>query len=158
MFSKHNQPSSRKRAVAATAAAPPAQAPQPQPQPPRPRSVSMIGEGVFVAGDILGPGELHLDCAVRGDIHVDQLVVCQQGRVEGAIQARLVEVRGRVVGAITAQQVRIYATGSVQGDISHEQLAMETGADFQGRSLRRKRAEPAQPQPQPQPQPVLARL
>jgi hypothetical protein len=50
--------------------------------------------------------------------------------------AEAVEVRGRVVGAITSKQVRLYGTSYIDGDITHEQLAMETGAFFQGRSLK----------------------
>jgi cytoskeletal protein CcmA (bactofilin family) len=52
-------------------------------------------------------------------------------------------VRGKVSGSITAKQVRLYGACHVDGDITHEQLAMETGAFFQGRSLRLQR--PAQP-------------
>jgi cytoskeletal protein CcmA (bactofilin family) len=87
----------------------------PAPAPEKPHSVSMIAEGLAITGDVTGDGELHLDCSVRG----------------------------RIIGAVAAQQVRLYATASVEGDITHEQLAMETGANFQGRSLKFKRAEPA---------------
>jgi cytoskeletal protein CcmA (bactofilin family) len=41
----------------------------------------------------------------------------------------------------------------VEGDITHEQLAIETGAFFQGRSLRLQRAAP-QPQITPPRQPA----
>jgi cytoskeletal protein CcmA (bactofilin family) len=62
-----------------------------------------------------------------------------------------------VVGAITAKQVRLYGTAYIDGDITHEQLAMETGAFFQGRSLKFQRpAAPPQPQPAPAPQQALA--
>ena len=55
-----------------------------------------------------------------------------------------------MIGAVTAQAVRLYGTARIDGDITHEQLAMETGAQFQGRSLKFRRPAPAQPQPQPQ--------
>jgi cytoskeletal protein CcmA (bactofilin family) len=32
--------------------------------------------------------------------------------------------------------VRLYGTAHVDGDITHEQLSMETGAFFQGRSVK----------------------
>ncbi|MFY8143050.1 MAG: polymer-forming cytoskeletal family protein, partial [Caulobacter sp.] len=52
----------------------------------------------------------------------------------------------------TAQSVRLYGTARVDGDITHEQLAMEPGAEFQGRSLKFRR-----PAPSPQPgQPAAA--
>ncbi len=52
-------------------------------------------------------------------------------------------MRGKVIGAITARQIRLFATAHVDGDMTHEQLAMETGASFQGRSLKFQR--PAAP-------------
>ena len=53
------------------------------------------------------------------------------------------EIRGRIIGSVTAKQVRLYGTAYIDGDITHEQLAMETGAFFQGRSLKFQRAQPA---------------
>ena len=73
---------------------------------------------------------------VRGDVVVARLSIGEDGHVEGAIQAEVVEVRGRVVGSITAKQVKLYASCHVDGDITHEQLTMEAGAFFQGRSLK----------------------
>jgi cytoskeletal protein CcmA (bactofilin family) len=65
-----------------------------------------------------------------------------------------VEVRGRVSGSITAKQVRLYGGAHVEGDITHEQLSIENGAFFQGRSLRLQRpAAPAQITP-PKPRAV----
>ncbi len=152
MFSKQNDRNGKAPSVDFSAPAP-----APQPTPEKPQSVSMISEGVAVTGDIIGEGELHLDCAVRGDIRVGKLVVGQKGRVEGSIHARVVEIRGRIVGAVAAQQVRLYATASVDGDITHEQLAMETGANFQGRSLKFKRPDPVPAAaPTPVQAPVLA--
>jgi cytoskeletal protein CcmA (bactofilin family) len=41
-----------------------------------------------------------------------------------------------VVGTIFGKSVRLYGTAHVDGDITHEQLSMETGAFFQGRSVK----------------------
>ena len=73
---------------------------------------------------------------------VARLAIGETGRIEGSVQADVVEVRGRVTGAITAKQVRLYASAHVDGDITHEQLTMEAGAYFQGRSLRFQRPAP----------------
>ena len=66
------------------------------------------------------------------------------------VYAEAIEARGRIIGAVTAKQVRLYGTAYVDGDITHEQLAMETGAFFQGRSLKFQRpATPPAPAPSP---------
>lgn len=127
--------------------------PQPvAPAPVRPKPASMFSQGLTVRGDIVGDVEVHVDCAVLGDIKVGKLVVGPNARIEGSIIAQAIEVHGLVIGAVTAQAVRLYGTARVDGDITHEQLAMETGAEFQGRSLKFRR--PVAPQPQahaPQP-------
>ncbi|WP_395444651.1 polymer-forming cytoskeletal protein [Caulobacter sp. UC70_42] len=131
-----------------------AAAPQAQPAAPapaRPKPASMFSQGLTVRGDIVGDVEVHLDCVVLGDIKVGKLIVGPNARVEGSVIAQAIEIHGLVIGAVTAQAVRLYGTARVDGDITHEQLAMETGAEFQGRSLKFRRPAPAQPQPQPQP-------
>jgi cytoskeletal protein CcmA (bactofilin family) len=103
-------------------------------------------------GDISGGGDIQIDGTVKGDVRVDHVTVGESGQIEGGVYAEAVEVRGRVSGSITAKQVRLYGACHVDGDITHEQLAMETGAFFQGRSLRLQRPAPAaQPAPAPKP-------
>jgi cytoskeletal protein CcmA (bactofilin family) len=108
-------------------------------EPPRklaPKVASLISADISIEGSITGDGELQIDGIVRGDVRVARLMVGETGHVEGSVFAEAVEVRGRVVGAVTAKQVRLYGTSYIDGDITHEQLAMETGAFFQGRSLK----------------------
>ena len=118
----------------------------------RARVASLISADITIEGNVTGDGELQIDGVVRGEVRVGKLTIGDTGHVEGAIIADAVEVRGRVVGALTAKQVRLYGTAYVDGDITHEQLAMETGAFFQGRSLRFQRA--AAPAPEAAPAPV----
>jgi cytoskeletal protein CcmA (bactofilin family) len=97
---------------------------------------SLIAENVAVAGDLSSDGEVQLDGALRGDLKVGRLSLGATGQVEGTIEADTVEVRGRVVGAITAQTVRLFASAQVDGDITHAQLSIEAGAHFAGRSVK----------------------
>ena len=113
----------------------------PDPTPPRkatgtPKVASLIASDTTINGGISGDTELHVNGVVHGDIVVARLSIGETGHVEGAVQAEIVEARGRVVGSITAKQVRLYASCHVDGDITHEQLTMEAGAFFQGRSLK----------------------
>jgi cytoskeletal protein CcmA (bactofilin family) len=132
-------------------------APQPQAAtaPVRPKPVSMFAQGLTIRGDVVGDLEVHLDCVVLGDVKVGKLIIGPNARIEGSVISQAMEIHGLVIGAVTAQTVRLYGTARVDGDITHEQLAMEPGAEFQGRSLKFRRPAPAQAQPQahaPQPQ------
>ena len=110
-----------------------AQPPQPAP---KPKPASLIGPGLCVQGDIAGEAEVQIDGLVRGDIRVGKLSLGPQGRIEGSVVAVIAEIRGHVKGPMKARQVRLYGTAHIEGDIAHEQLAMETGAVFEGRSVR----------------------
>ncbi len=109
---------------------------------------ALISEDLTVNGGMVSEGEVHIDGKVCGDVKVARLTLGEGGMIEGAVTAETVEIRGKVVGPITAKLVRLFASSHVDGDITHEQLAMETGAYFQGRSLKLQR--PAAPGPTPQ--------
>jgi len=108
---------------------------------------SLIANDMTLEGNITGGGELQVDGTIKGDVRVERVTIGDTGQVDGGVFAEAVEVRGKVSGSITAKQVRLYGACHVDGDITHEQLAMETGAFFQGRSLRLQR--PPSPRPEP---------
>jgi cytoskeletal protein CcmA (bactofilin family) len=110
---------------------------------------SLIANDITLEGNLTGDGELQIDGVIRGDVRVARLTVGETGHVEGGIYSETAEIRGRVVGSITAKQVRLYGICYVDGDITHEQLAIESGAFFQGRSLKFQRAPAAQQAAQP---------
>jgi cytoskeletal protein CcmA (bactofilin family) len=139
MFSKRAKDSEAPVAKAEVAPAPAADAA------PRPklRAASLLSEDLTVEGNVVCDGEVQIDGVVRGDVRVCRLTIGETGHVEGQVFSEAVEVRGRVIGSITAKQVRLYGTAYVDGDITHEQLAIESGAFFQGRSLKFQRPAPA---------------
>lgn len=158
MFSKttntgHN--SGRPAAPAQPAPAPvshaaPAPAPAAAPrQASRPGSV--IGADLVFEGSITGEGELMVDGAVKGDIHVSRLVIGEHAHVEGTVRGGSVEVRGRVIGNVEGKAIRLLETAHVEGDITHEQLSIDVGAFFQGRCAQFRNQPAAQAQPVAQP-------
>ncbi|MFT4075591.1 MAG: polymer-forming cytoskeletal protein [Asticcacaulis sp.] len=108
------------------------------------KPLSSFGSGLLIEGNITGNGDLHLDGTVRGDVKVAHLIVGESGNIEGKVEAETVEVRGRIVGSITGKQIKLQATAYVEGDITHDQLAIDVGAFFQGRCLQSRRPEPVQ--------------
>jgi cytoskeletal protein CcmA (bactofilin family) len=108
-----------------------------------PKPASLISQDLTIEGGIVGEGELHVDGVIRGDVRVDRLTLGDTGHIEGSVQAESVDIRGRIIGTVTAKQVRLFGTAYVDGDITHEQLSVETGAFFQGRSLKFQRPAPA---------------
>ena len=118
-----------------------------------PKPASLISQDLTLEGGVVGEGELHVDGVIRGDVRVGRLTLGDTGHIEGSVQAESIDVRGRIIGTVTAKQVRLFGTAYVDGDITHEQLSVETGAFFQGRSLKFQRPAPvalAAPEPEVQ--------
>jgi cytoskeletal protein CcmA (bactofilin family) len=107
------------------------------------KGFSTLGTGLVIEGNVSGSGDLLLDCTVHGDVKVSHLTVGESGNIEGKVEADTIEVRGRVVGSIKGTQVKLQATAYVEGDITHEQLAIDVGAYFQGRCLQTRPAPAA---------------
>ena len=120
------------------------------------KAASLIAHDMTLEGNITGGGELQVDGAIKGDVRVERVTIGEGGHVDGGVYAEAVEVRGRVNGSITAKQVRLHGACHVDGDITHEQLAMETGAFFQGRSLRLQRPATQPPTQAQRPAPASA--
>jgi cytoskeletal protein CcmA (bactofilin family) len=100
-------------------------------------AASFIAENAALEGDLESQGDVQLDGALTGDISAQNLTIGETGRVVGSIEAETVEVRGEVSGSIKAHSVRLHGAARVTGDITHEQLSIEAGARFQGRSIQR---------------------
>ena len=120
------------------------------PAPVSQRGLSTLSADLQFDGNITGGGDLQIDGAIKGDVRVGRLIVGETGAVEGNVSGDYVEIRGRVVGAISGKQVKLIATAYVDGDITAEQMSIDIGAYFQGRVLQGRREAPA-PTPAPRP-------
>ncbi len=139
------------------------QAAQPRPATPAPqaqpaRNLSTLSADLKFDGNVSGSGDLQVDGQIKGDVKVGRLIVGETGAIEGGVSADYVEVRGRIVGAVSGKQVKLISTAYVDGDITAEQLSIDIGAYFQGRCIQGSRgAAPAQAAaPRPSAQPAVA--
>jgi cytoskeletal protein CcmA (bactofilin family) len=74
-----------------------------------------------------------------------EIIIGEQGKVTGTVSAERVIVRGRTSGVIRAMTVALQASARVEGDIHHMSLAIEEGAEFDGRCRRPANASELQP-------------
>lgn len=99
-------------------------------------AASIIGEDLTVTGNIISKGEVQIEGEVQGDVYCAALTIGDKGRVRGAIVAEEAGVRGRVDGSIHALNVTLEPNSHVEGDICHQNLQLEQGSYFEGRSRR----------------------
>lgn len=97
---------------------------------------SVIGDGLKIQGNIASEGNLQVDGHVQGDVSVKSLTVGPEGHVEGKITAHEIMVYGKVTGEMVARIATLGRTARVVGDVAHENLSIESGAEFEGRCIR----------------------
>ena len=104
--------------------------------PAQPLEPSLISPDATITGDIVSVGKMVLDGKLKGTARAFELVVGQNGDVDGDVIGDRVSVLGTVRGNIRGVEVNLIKGCNVRGNILHEQLSMESGAVFEGRIAR----------------------
>jgi cytoskeletal protein CcmA (bactofilin family) len=97
---------------------------------------TIISEDIKVRGDLKSDGEIQIDGSVEGDVEGKSLSVGPSGVITGGVTAEEVLVRGQVNGQIHARVVTLTKSARVKGDVLHETLSIEPGAQFEGHCRR----------------------
>lgn len=95
---------------------------------------TVLAPDVNFSGTVYFKKPLMIKGHVSGTIKADSdLYVDENAVVEATISAESVSIRGVVIGNIVARRrVDLYASCSVDGDITAPEVAMETGCRFNG--------------------------
>jgi cytoskeletal protein CcmA (bactofilin family) len=104
-----------------------------------PSAKSVIGNDLKIIGQglkIISQGTLQVDGEVEGDVGGSEVIIGEKGKVTGTVAAERVIVRGQISGVIRGATVTLQSSARVEGDIHHMQLAIEQGAEFDGRCRR----------------------
>jgi cytoskeletal protein CcmA (bactofilin family) len=128
------------------------------------RSTAMIGENVFITGQIFAKEDLIIDGQIDGTVELleNKLTIGKNGKVKAHIKAREVTVMGAVQGNVDAtDKIELRRDAHLVGDIRAARIAIEDGAMFKGsiditrteqpKAAPRPAAAPVQPVPNMQP-------
>jgi cytoskeletal protein CcmA (bactofilin family) len=128
-----------------SAASQPQPARQPQGSAQPPSTVTVIARSNRVEGTVLGSGDIRVEGHIQGAVDsTGQLLVAENGRVEGKISSRGVTVSGRVQGDILAKErIELQASAVVEGNITAPRILINDGATFDGQVLMKDPAEHA---------------
>lgn len=102
----------------------------------KPAAPTIISADLKVTGNLTSEGEVQIDGVIDGDVKSARLSVGQNGKIVGSVQAERALIRGRVEGQIRAQEVTLTRTAQVKGDIYHDTLSIEPGAQLDGHCRR----------------------
>jgi cytoskeletal protein CcmA (bactofilin family) len=112
---------------------------QPRQRPAEARAKSVIGNDLKIIGQglkVMSQGTLQVDGEIEGDVGGAEVIIGEMGKVTGTVAAERVIVRGRICGVIRGAHVTLQSSSRVEGDIHHISLAIEEGAEFDGRCRR----------------------
>jgi len=95
---------------------------------------AFLGKGAEFSGKLMFNGSVRIDGDFKGSIFGSGTLVIGEGaEIEADIHVDSVMVSGQVHGKIDVKnQIRIYATGQVTGDLNTPVFAVEEGAFFEG--------------------------
>jgi cytoskeletal protein CcmA (bactofilin family) len=96
-------------------------------------SLSIIAADVVITGNVVTSGELQLDGTVEGDIKCGGVTIGESGKLHGALLADHATIRGEVKGGVRAKNLVLERTARVTGDVLHESISIEAGAQVEGR-------------------------
>ena len=97
-------------------------------------SNNIIGEGSTLSGNFNSSGNIRLEGKVKGDITSSSKVACgETSIVDGNVTADNAEIAGKVTGKVNVNDLLILkSSAKIQGDISTNNLVIESGASFNG--------------------------
>ena len=84
------------------------------------------GDGVF-EGKYNTSGSVLIRNSYIGEISADQIIVDENGKLEGKIKSSELIISGKVDGTITADSIVIMETGKLSGNIAYKQIAVFEG-------------------------------
>lgn len=96
--------------------------------------INILSDGTRIKGDIISNGDIRIDGEMVGNLATKgKLVVGNNGKIQGEVQASNIEVAGFIKGKVTARTLlNMKASAKIEGDIVAGKLAVEPGAIFTG--------------------------
>jgi cytoskeletal protein CcmA (bactofilin family) len=99
------------------------------------RTISYLGPGLHIKGEITGNEDLKLDSKVEGLVSIGgfRLTVGPSAQLNADIVAREAVISGEVHGDIRAcDRIEIMKSASIVGDLTTGKIMLEEGAYFKG--------------------------
>ena len=115
-----------------------------------PKSLTIIGQGTTVNGDIKSQVTIRIEGAVQGRINCEDTIIVQEtGKVKAELVAAQIIISGYVEGNVFAhERLEVTSNGKLVGDITAPRISIAEGVMFEGKCTMKPpgQARPAQPQ------------
>lgn len=95
-------------------------------------SPSLLARDIEIKGDIISKGFIEVEGKVSGNLRGKNVTIRESARIEGDVQADLVNVKGTFKGTICARVINISGEAKITGTIEYHSLSVEDGATIDG--------------------------
>ena len=93
---------------------------------------SVISKALKITGELESTEDIQIDGQIEGDVRGVGVKIGQNAKVKGTVYGEEVELAGTVEGRIEAKKVFISGTARMTGDVSHQDIRVESGAYING--------------------------
>ncbi|MCL6087424.1 MAG: polymer-forming cytoskeletal protein [Actinobacteria bacterium] len=102
------------------------------------KTLTIIGEGVVIEGNLYSPGTTRIDGVVHGEIIAEkEIIIGKEGKVEANVRTKDATIAGSFTGNMIASgEVEITSSGKFSGNLTQKDalLTIEKGGIFKGES------------------------
>lgn len=108
-------------------------------------TLTFIGPGTTVVGDVVASAPLRIDGRIQGAVKAkEEVTIGESGLVEGPVHGVNVVIAGEVSGNVhVTGNLRVLATGRLIGDAYTPNLVIDEGAVFRGKCEMTTETKPA---------------
>ncbi len=99
-------------------------------------SVSTLGPGMVITGNIVCEGAAQIFGRVTGDIQAVQISIGEGAQVEGNVTAHDITINGSFKGTIRGNNVKLKGAAAIDGEVFSKSLTVEENVQFEGISRR----------------------
>jgi len=96
-------------------------------------TLSIVGSGMTIDGNVAITGDIHIDGTITGNIVARQVTVGAHGLIKGQVKALDARIHGTIEGDLLARVAALKTGAVITGDISYEVIEVEQGAQIDGR-------------------------
>lgn len=101
---------------------------------------SILAADLEIEGDVTSIGPVDVQGRVAGQVKAPGILIAPTGAIDGTALAHDLSVQGHISGTVEAHTVSLSASAVIQADVTHERIAIEAGAQIEGRLKRLVRA------------------
>ena len=93
---------------------------------------SVISKALKITGELESTEDIQIDGQIEGDVRGVGVKIGQNAKVKGTVYADEVELAGTIEGKIESKKVILTGTARMTGDVSHQEIKVESGAYISG--------------------------